>query len=60
MLIPKYFFEKFVGLLESQHLLSQKQTEDSLNRVLNAKDSEVHAVIAAKDQQVAFLTAALA
>ena len=60
MFVPKYLFEKFVALLESQHAMSQRQTEDSLQRVLEAKNTEVVAVIAAKDEQVAFLQRALA
>ena len=59
MFIPRYFFEKFTALLESHYAISQRQTEDGLQRVLAAKDAEVRAVIAAKDAQVAFLTAAL-
>lgn len=59
MFVPRYFFEKFLSLLEAQHALGQRQTEDSWQRVLTAKDSEVAAVIAAKDQQITFLTAAL-
>lgn len=60
MFIPKYFFEKFVALLEAQHLLAQRQTEDSLQRVLDAKNSEVAAVVAVKDQQISVLYADLA
>lgn len=59
MFIPKYFFEKFIALLEAQHALGQRQTEDGLQRVLAAKDAEVRAVVAAKDEQISFLTAAL-
>ena len=60
MFVPRYFFEKFMSLLEVQHALSVRQTEDSLQRVLDAKNSEVKAVIAAKDEQILFLTTALA
>ncbi len=60
MFIPKYFFEKFIGLLEAQHALSQRQTEDSLQRVIDAKNSEVAAIVEAKDQQIGVLYADLA
>lgn len=60
MLIPRFFFEKFISLLETQYAAAQRQTEDGLQRVLAAKDAEVKAVIAAKDAQISFLTAALA
>lgn len=55
MFVPKYFFEKFIALLESQYHLSQRQTEDGLQRVLAAKNAEVAAVVAAKDVQIAFM-----
>ncbi|MDE2100684.1 MAG: hypothetical protein KGL39_25795 [Patescibacteria group bacterium] len=59
MFVPRFFFEKFMTLLEAQYASAQRQTEDGLQRVLSAKDSEVRAVIAAKDRQISFLTAAL-
>jgi hypothetical protein len=59
MFVPRFFFEKFIALLEAQYVSAQRLTENGLERILVAKDAEVRAVIAAKDAQISFLTAAL-
>lgn len=55
MFVPKYFFDKFIEMIEKNYAIGQNFTERGLQRVLEAKDSEVKAVIAAKDVQITFM-----
>lgn len=52
MFVPKHLFDKFMEMQSTTFASGQKITEQALQRVLSAKDSEVRAVIAAKNEEV--------
>jgi SpoVK/Ycf46/Vps4 family AAA+-type ATPase len=56
MFLPKWVFEKFAHSYDAFLTSSRSHTELSLTRVINAKNSEVSSVLAAKEAQVKFLS----